>query len=338
VTTRSDLKNFIIAKRKTAALAICAVAAVISLGLATTSQAQDYPNRVIHVIIPFPAGGLNDNVMRVVQPYLQQKLGQTIVIDNRPGASGMIGSEAVARAAPDGYTLLVVASSHTVVPATRTTMPYKADTSFAAVGLMVRDPLLFVVPSSLPAKTLGEFVALAKAKPGKLNYATPGSSSQSHFVTELFDMKAGIKMTEVPYRGGAPAALSLISGETQFGVLSAQLSEPQIKAGKLRALASGGKTRSPHFPDLPTLSEAGFPGMEALQWVGMLAPAGTPKPVIARLNGALHDALTNPEVVKKLDATGMTAAITTPEEFQALLTAEVKQWHEVGEKAGIKKH
>lgn len=338
VTARSNAKNFITSNRIANAFAVYAAVAAITLGLVAPSQAQDYPNRVIHVVIPFPAGGLNDNVMRVVQPYLQQKLGQTIVIDNRPGASGMIGSEAVARATPDGYTLLVVASSHTVVPATRNSMPYDADTSFAAVGLMVRDPLLFVVPSSLPVKTLAEFVALAKAQPGKLNYATPGSSSQSHFVTELFDMKAGIKMTEVPYRGGAPAALSLISGETQFGVLSTQLSVPQIKAGKLRAIASGGKARSAHFPDLPTLAESGFPGMEALQWVGMLAPAGTPKPVIARLNGALHDALTNPEVVKKLDATGMTADVTTPEEFQALLAAEVKQWREVGQEAGIKKN
>lgn len=322
----------------TIVVAFAASVIAMTLGHATPSQAQDYPNRVIHVIIPFPAGGLNDNVMRVVQPYLQQKLGQTIVIDNRPGASGMIGSEAVARATPDGYTLLVVASSHTVVPATRNTMPYDADKSFAAVGLMVRDPLLFVVPSSLPVKTLKDFVALAKSKPGKLNYATPGSSSQSHFVTELFDMKAGIKMTEVPYRGGAPAALSLIAGETQFGVLSTQLSVPQIKAGKLRALASGGKTRGAHFPDLPTLAEAGYPGMEALQWVGMLAPAGTPKPVIDRLNGALHDALTDPEIVKKLDATGMTAAATTPAEFQALLATEVAQWREVGKEAGIKKN
>jgi tripartite-type tricarboxylate transporter receptor subunit TctC len=312
--------------------------AALGFAVAPQARADNFPSRAIHIVVPFPPGGLNDNVARIVQPYLQEKLGQTIVIDNRPGASGMIGSEAVAKATPDGYTLLVVASSHTVIPATKTTMAYEADKSFAAIGLMVRDPLLFVVPATVPANTLGAFVALAKSQPGKLNYATPGSSSQSHFVTELFDMKAGIKMTEVPYRGGAPAALSLIKGETQFAVLSTQLSVPQIEAGKIRAIASGGKTRSSRFPDLPTLGEAGYPGMEALQWVGMLAPAGTPKDVVGKLSKALNETLTIPDVVKKLGATGMTAAPTTPNEFQALLTSEVKQWRDVGQKAGIKAH
>lgn len=319
-------------------MAAALAAAVLSLPTAPAARADEFPSRVIHVVVPFPPGGLNDNVARIVQPYLQDKLGQTLIIDNRTGASGMIGSEAVAKAAPDGYTLLVVASSHTVIPATEKTMRYEADKSFAAIGLMIRDPLLFVVADEVPAKTLGEFVALAKKDPGKLNYATPGSSSQSHFVTELFDMKAGIKMTEVPYRGGAPAALSLIKGETQFAVLSTQLSAPQIKAGKIRAIASGGKTRSGHFPDLPTLSEAGYPGMEALQWVGMLAPAGTPAAIVAKLNKALNETLAMPEVERKLGATGMTAAQSTPEEFQALLTSEVQQWREVGKAAGIATH
>jgi tripartite-type tricarboxylate transporter receptor subunit TctC len=327
--------NFVATRR---AFGAVLVAATLYFAIAPRAQADDFPNRVIHVVVPFPPGGLNDNVARIVQPYLQDKLGQTIVIDNRSGASGMIGSEAVAKAAPDGHTLLVVASSHTVIPATEKDMRYEADKSFAAIGLMIRDPLLFVVPDGLPAKTLGEFVALARREPGKLNYATPGSSSQSHFVTELFDMKAGIKMTEVPYRGGAPAALSLIKGETQFAVLSTQLSVPQIKAGKIRAIASGGKTRSSHFPDLQTLSEAGFPGMEALQWVGMLAPAGTPANIVAKLNKALNETLAMPEVEKKLGATGMTAAQSTPQEFQALLASEVKQWREVGQAAGIKAH
>lgn len=326
VTTKSTWRGF--------AFCSAVLAAMFSVPVAT--HADQYPTRPIHIIVPFPPGGLNDNVARIVQPYLQTKLGQTVVVENRSGASGMIGSDFVAKAAPDGYTLLVVASSHTVTPATKITMPYEADRSFAAVGLMVRDPLLFVVGSAVPAKTLSEFVALAKAQPGKLTYATPGSASQSHFITELFGMQAGIKMLEVPYRGGAPVVLSLISGETQFAVLSAQLSGPQIKAGKLRALASGGKTRGGQTPDLPTLGEAGFPGMEALQWVGMLAPAGTPKSILTKLNMALRETLNTPEVEAKLAATGVTAAASSPEEFQALLTAEVKQWREVGQKAGIK--
>jgi tripartite-type tricarboxylate transporter receptor subunit TctC len=319
-----------------ACLALCFAVLATILTTSTIAHADQYPTRSIHIVVPFPPGGLNDNVARIVQPYLQTKLEQTIIVENRSGASGMIGSDFVAKAPPDGYTLLVVASSHTVTPATKLQMPYEADRSFAAVGLMIRDPLLFVVASAVPAKTLSEFVTLAKSQPSKLTYATPGSASQSHFITELFSMRAGIKMLEVPYRGGAPAVLSLISGETQFAILSEQLSGPQIKAGKLRALASGGKMRSDTKSDLPTLGEAGFPGMEALQWVGMLAPAGTPKDIIARLNEALRETLSTPEVQVKLAATGVTAAVSSPEEFQALLTAEVNQWREVGQKAGIK--
>jgi tripartite-type tricarboxylate transporter receptor subunit TctC len=197
---------------------------------------------------------------------------------------------------------------------------------------------MFVAGSKVQAKTLKDFVALAKAHPGKLTYATPGTDSQSHFVTELFDSRAGITMVQVPYRGGAPSLLSLISGETDFGVLSTQLSGPQIKAGKLAPLASGGVTRSPHFPDVPTLAESGYPKLEALQWVGMLAPAKTPKDVIGKLNGALREILALPDVKARFDAQGMTAAASTPEEFQSLITAEIKQWKDVAAASGIKAH
>ena len=217
-------------------------------------------------------------------------------------------------------------------------MPFDTEHDLAAVSLLMRDPLMFVASSKVQAKTLKDFVALAKAQPGKLTYATPGTDSQSHFVTELFDSRAGIKMVQVPYRGGAPSLLSLISGETDFGVLSTQLSGPQIKAGKLIALASGGDTRSPHFPDVPTLAESGYPKFEALQWVGMLAPAKTPKDVIAKLNGALRDILAMPEVRARFDAQGITAAASTPSEFQSLISAEIKQWKDVAAASGIKAH
>jgi tripartite-type tricarboxylate transporter receptor subunit TctC len=309
-----------------------------ALAFSPSARADQYPSRLIRIIIPFPAGGLNDNVARIVQPSLQAKLGQTVIIENRPGASGIVGTEFVAKAAPDGYTLLMVASSHTVTPATNPKLPYDTEHDLAAVGLLVRDPLLFVVGDKVPAKTLKDFVALGKSEPGKLTYATPGTDSQSHFVTELFSLRAGIKMLEVPYRGGAPAVLSLISGETQMGVLSTQLSAPQIKAGKLRALASGGDTRSSQFPDLPTLKESGYPDVEALQWVGMLAPGNTPKDVIARVNAALRETLASPDVVSKLALQGVTAASTTPEEFQAMIASEIKEWREVGQEAGIKAH
>jgi tripartite-type tricarboxylate transporter receptor subunit TctC len=304
--------------------------------LVSTVHAQTYPSRPIHVVVPFPPGGLNDTVMRIVQPYLQQKLGQPIVIDNKPGASGMIGTEQVAKAAPDGYTLLVVASSHTVVPATHAQMPFDTEHDLAAVSLLIRDPLMFVGSAKLGAKSLADFVAMAKAKPGKLNYATPGNDSQAHFVTALFGERAGIDIVQVSYRGGAPAVLSLISGETDFGVLSTQLSDPQIKAGNLVALASGGSERSAQFPDVPTLAEAGYPKLEALQWVGMLAPAKTPADVVAKMNATLREVLDMPDVKQKFAAQGVTPAPTSPDEFQNLISHEIAQWKEVAKAANIK--
>lgn len=322
--------------RLAAAAAAGLMAAFIAIPQA--ARAETYPSRTIRIIVPFPPGGLNDNVARIIQPYLSQKLGQSVVVENKSGASGIIGTDAVAKAAPDGYTLAVVASSHTVTPATNASMPFDTEHDLTAVSLLMRDPLLFVAGSKVKAKTLKDFVALAKAQPGKLTYATPGTDSQSHFVTELFDSRAGIKMVQVPYRGGAPSLLSLISGETDFGVLSTQLSGPQIKAGKIRALASGGAARSPPFPDVPTLAESGYPGLVALQWVGMLAPAKTPKDVIAKLNGALREVLAMPEVKARFDAQGITATSSTPEEFETLISSEIKQWKAVAAASGIKAH
>jgi tripartite-type tricarboxylate transporter receptor subunit TctC len=328
VTINPALRNFITGA---IALAACGFAA-------TLADAQSFPSRPVRIVVPFPAGGLNDNVARIVQPYLQEKLGQPVIVENRPGASGIVGTEYVAKSPPDGHTLLVVASSHTVIPATNSKLPYDPEHDLAAVSLLARDPMLFVVGNAVQAKTLKDFVALAKAQPGKLTYATPGTDSQSHFVTELFSLKAGIKMLEVPYRGGAPSVLSLISGETQFAVLSTQLSAPQIKAGKMRALAWGGEERNPQFPDVPTLKESGFPDVKAQQWVGMLAPAKTPPDVIARLNSVLRETLTKPEVAAKLEKQGVTATATTPEVFDRMIVSEIKDWRDVGRQAGIAQH
>jgi len=302
------------------------------------ASAQDWPTKTVRIIVPFGAGATPDTIARMIAEKLQQKLGRNFVVENKPGASGMIGTEQVVRAPADGYTLLVVASSHTVAPATNAHMKFDTEHDLAAVSLLMRDPLLFVAGEKVPAKTLKDFVALAKKDPGKLTYATPGTDSQSHFVTELFDEHAGIKMLEVPYRGGAPAVLSLISGQTDFGVMSTQLSAPQIKAGKLRPLASGGKERLAQFPDVPTLAEAGYPNLEALQWVGLLAPAKTPKDIVAKLNATLRDVLAMPEVKAKFEAQGITPASSTPDEFQALIVHEIKQWKEVAKTAGIKQH
>jgi tripartite-type tricarboxylate transporter receptor subunit TctC len=316
-------------------LHIVVIVSTVIASLASANAATSYPNRIIRIIVPFPAGGLNDNVARIIQPSLQEALGQTIIVENRGGASGIIGTDFVAKSAPDGHTLLIVASSHTVSPVINAKLPYDTERDFAPISILVKDPFLFVVSNSVPAKTLPEFIAFAKSQPDKINYATPGTASQSRLVTELLSQRAGIKMLEVPYRGGAPAVLALVSGEVQFAVLSTQLSAPQVQGGKIRAIASGGRTREANFPDIPTLGESGFPGMEALQWVGMLAPAGTPNETILRINLALQRILNNPDVIIKLANQGVSAAVSSPAEFQTLISTEIREWQEVAQRATL---
>jgi putative tricarboxylic transport membrane protein len=313
--------------------ALCAV--VVALA-ATSVLAQTYPTHPIRLIVPFPPGGLNDTTARLIQPHLEQALGQPVIIDNRPAASGIVGTEAVAKAPPDGHMLLMVASSHTVVPATNAKLPYDAERDFAPIAMVGKNPFLFVINASLQAKTLAEFVALAKASPGKLNYATPGAASQSQLITELFDRQAGISMQHIPYKGGAPAIMATVSGETQFAVISPLASLPHIKSGALRAIAAGSLTRDPQFPDLPTVAESGYPGFEAIQWVGLLTTAGTPPAVVARLNAEVNRAIRDPDIVAKLALQGISPAGGTPEEFSALISKEIRNWTEIAKAANIK--
>lgn len=312
-----------------------AITAALLAGHALPAGAQTFPNRTIRLIVPFPPGGLNDTAARLLQPALEKALGQTVIIDNRPAASGIVGTDAVAKAEPDGHTLLMVASSHTVVPATNSKLPYDAERDFAPVIMVGRNPLLFVVNAKVGAKTLPEFVALAKAAPGKLNYATPGAASQSHLVTELFSQRAGIAMQHVPYRGGAPAITAMVAGDTQFTVISPLASMPQIEAGTLRALAAGSLKRDPQLPDLPTVAESGFPAFEAIQWVGLLTTAGTPKAIVDRLNAEVNRALGDPDLVRKLALQGIAPAGGTPEDFHKTIAAEIRNWTEVARAAKI---
>jgi tripartite-type tricarboxylate transporter receptor subunit TctC len=307
-----------------------------ALCAATSAAAQTYPNRPIRLIVPFPPGGLNDTTARLLQPHLEKALGQPVVVDNRPAASGIVGTDAVAKAPPDGHTLLMVASSHTVVPATNSKLPYDAERDFAPIAMIGKNPLLFVINAKVEAKTLPEFVALAKANPGKLNYATPGAASQSHLVTELFDQKAGITMQHVPYRGGAPAILSVVQGETQFVVISPLASLPHIQSGALRAIAAGSLTRDPQFPDLPTVAEAGYPDVEAIQWVGLLTTAGTAKDIVERLNAEVNRALRDPDMIAKLALQGVSPAGGAPADFQKVIANEIGRWTDIARSANIK--
>jgi tripartite-type tricarboxylate transporter receptor subunit TctC len=259
-----------------------------------------------------------------------------VIVENRPAASGIVGTEAVAKAPPDGYMLLMVASSHTVIPATNPKLPYDAEHDFAPIAIVGKNPLLFVINAKLPAKTLGEFVALAKASPGKLNYATPGAASQSQLVTELFDQRAGISMQHIPYKGGAPAMMATVAGETQFAVISPLVSMPHIQSGTLRAVAAGSLARDAQFPDLPTVAESGYPGFEAIQWVGLLTTAGTPRPIVERLNAEVNRAIRDPDLVAKLALQGISPAGGTPEDFQKLISTEIHNWTGVAKAANIK--
>jgi tripartite-type tricarboxylate transporter receptor subunit TctC len=309
--------------------------ALVTLG-ATGAHAEAYPDRPVRLIVPFAAGGLNDVVARLIAPYLERSLGQPFIVDNRPAASGIVGTDATAKAAPDGHTLLMVASSFTVVPATHPKLPYDSERDLAPIGMVAKNPLLFVVNPKVPATSLAEFVVLAKANPGKLNYSSPGAATQTHLVVELFSQKAQIKLQHIPYRGGALAVTSVVAGETQFTVISTLASLPQIQAGALRAIASGSLSRDPQLPDLPTVVEQGFPGLEAIQWIGLLTTAGTPKHIVERINAELNRALRDPDLIAKFAQQGLTPAGGTPAEFQRTIATDLKNWAETARAANIR--
>ena len=311
------------------------LAALLAVLPVAPACAETYPSRPVRLIVPFAAGGLNDVVARLIAPHLERSLGQPFIVDNRPAASGIVGTDATAKAAPDGYTLLMVASSFTVVPATNPKLPYDAERDLAPIGMVAKNPLLFLVNPKVPANSLAEFVALAKANPGKFNYASPGAATQTHLVVELFSQKAGIKLQHIPYRGGSPAMTAMVAGDTQFTAISTLLSLPQIEAGALRALATGSLTREAQFPDLPTVAEQGYPGFEAIQWIGLLTTAGTPKEIIERINGELNRALRDADLIAKFAQQGLAPAGGTPAGFQRTIATDIRNWTETARAANI---
>lgn len=313
------------------------LAALTLLPAPATAQApQPWPTQTVRLIVPFPAGGSNDVMARLIAPHLEKALGQTVIVDNRPAAAGQVGTEAVARATPDGHTLLLVASSHTVQPALNPKLPYNTEKDFAPVVLVSTNAMFFFVHPSVPANTLAEFVALAKKEPGKYNYASPGVGSQTQLTIELLMRRTGIKLQHVPYRGGAPATQAMLGGETHFTMLAPNIIFPHIEAGKIRAIANGDRKRHPRLPDLSTTAEQGFKGLDAIQWVGVLTTAGTPKPVIDRLNKELNRIIQLPDVVAVLAKQGVSPNGGTPDAFQALIAREIGQWRDIAREANIK--
>jgi tripartite-type tricarboxylate transporter receptor subunit TctC len=314
---------------------LCGLLAALVL-LPLSVHAQTYPSRTIRVVVPYPAGGLNDIIARLLQPHLERALGQTVIVDSRPGASGIVGTEAVAKAAPDGHTLLLAGSSFSVTPAVFTRLSFDSERDLAPITVVAKNPLLFLAHAKLEAKNLREFVALAKASPGKLNYSTPGAASQAHLVVELFNRTAGITLHHIPYRGGSPAVLSTVTGETHLTVVSPITSMAHVQSGAVRPIAVGSLQRDPQMPDVPTVVESGYPGFEALQWVGLFAPAGTGKEVVDRLHAEVTKALQDPDLVAKLKAQGTSPGGGAPAEFRTLIATEIKNWVEVAKAANIK--
>jgi len=284
---------------------------------------QAYPSKPIRLIVPFAAGGGNDNVARLVGKRLSDSLGQQLVIDNRPGAGGVLGAELAAKAAPDGYTLFLGGvASHAVNPNLNDRLPYDPIRDFAPVVLLASAPLVLVVHPSVPADSVKAFVALARSKPGQLNYASNGNGSSSHLAAAMFDSMTGVDMVHVPYKGLSPALADLLSGRVQVMFSSVVAILPHIKAEKLRGLAVTGSRRLPSMPNLPTIAESGLPGYEASSWYGVLAPAGTPREIVARLNSELVKVLDQPEVRGSLLAEGAEPIGGTPEQFAAHIRSE----------------
>jgi tripartite-type tricarboxylate transporter receptor subunit TctC len=302
---------------------------------ASVASAQGYPTQPVRIIIPQSPGGLNDVAARLIQPHLERAFKQPVLVENRTGGAGIVGTDAVAKAAPDGHTLLVVAGSLTALPATNPKLPYDTERDLAAVALILKYPFLFMVNSEVPAKTLPEFIALAKQSPGKYNYSTTGPASLNHLITERLSMLSGMKLQHVPYRGGQPAILALAKNEVQLLVLSGTIAMPHLQAGTVRAIASGGLARDKQFADVPTVAEQGFPGFEAVSWIGMMAPAATPRPIIERLNAEVNRALHDPETVDKFAKQGIDVAPGTPEDFQRMIATEIHNWTEVARQANI---
>jgi tripartite-type tricarboxylate transporter receptor subunit TctC len=304
--------------------------------VATGSLAEDYPSRPIRIIVPFPPGGGVDTIARILQPSLQASLGQPVVVDNRPGAASIIGTEAAAKSAADGYTLLLALNPHVVNASIYKSIPYHPMRDFAPISLVAVVPNILVVHPEVKAGTVQELVALAQAQPGRLNFASAGVGSPFHLAGELFNVMAGTKIVHVPYKGGPQATTDLLSGRVQvmFGNLFNVL--PHLKSGRLRPLAVTSSRRLDVMSDLPTIAEAGVPGYEFVSWFGFLAPRGTPADTVQRLHGEIRKALDSPEVRAKITQQGAEIIGSDPQEFSAFLAKEMAKWPRVVKEAGLK--
>ncbi|MFC5478199.1 Bug family tripartite tricarboxylate transporter substrate binding protein [Massilia suwonensis] len=312
-------------KRRTLALAMLATGALALAPLA--AQAQAFPSKGLTMIVPFSPGGTTDILARVVGGFMAKDLGQPVIIDNRPGAGGNIGAQMVARAAPDGYTILMgTVGTHAINQSLYKKMPFDPIKDFAPVSRVALVPNLLVANPSQPFKTVKELIAYAKANPGKVTFASSGSGTSIHLSGEMFQQMAGVEMQHIPYKGSAPALTDLLGGQTAIMFDNMPSVIGHVRAGKLRPIAVTTPTRSPALPDVPTIAESGVPGYSATSWFGILAPAGTPAPVIAKLNASILKALADPEVKKKLAEQGAEPHGEKPEQFAEFIRSETAKW------------
>ena len=317
-------------------LAGLALSIAIFAGASSVVFAQSYPSKPIRFIVPYPPGGLTDVVARTIAQKLTESWGQPVVIDNRGGAGGVIGTEMAAKAIPDGYTILMAGLPFAVSACVYSKLPYDPIKDFAPVTLVASTPLVLVVHPSLPAKSVKELIALAKSKPGQLNYASSGNGTGTHLSGELLKTMADIKMVHSPYKGGAPGVTALLGGEVQLMFTGLSSAMPHVKAGKLRALGVTTAKRSAAEPDLPTLAEAGLPGFEVDQWLGVLAPAKTPREIVTKFNVEIAKILHMPEVKSRYQKQGIDAVGSSPEQFASYVKAEIAKWAQVVKDSGTR--
>ena len=313
------------------------VAALIGLlAFAAAAQAQTYPARAVRLVVPFAAGGSTDIIGRTVGQRLSEAWGQPVVVDNRPGGSTVIGTDAVAKSAPDGHTLLITPAPFTIVPSLIAKLPYDPARDFEPITLINTTPLVVVVHPGVPAKSLKELITLAKRKSGALNYGSSGSGGSNHLAGELFNAMAGVKMVHIPYKGNAPALTDLVGGHVDVVFNGLTSAMPLIKSGKLRPLAVTSIQRAGALPDMPTLDELGLKGFQAVAWNGLTAPARTPKDIVARINADVLKIVRSPELVERLKAEGSDPVGNSPAEYAAFLRDEIAKWNKVIKFANIK--
>jgi len=310
----------------------CALAILIFAGPAA---AQNYPVKPVRMVVPFPPGGNTDIIARVFAPKMAENLGQQIVVENRGGAGSVIGTDVVAKAAPDGYTILMVSAAHTINPAMIKKLPYDSVKDFTPLALIADVPTAFVLHPAFPAKTVKEFIAIARARPGEINYSTSGSGTVGHLAAELLSSMARIKIVHVPYKGAGPSMIDLVAGQVQMQLSSMPAAIQYVRTGRLRLIAQTGKTRSAAAPDTPTMEEAGVPGFVVSSGFGMFAPANTPRAIVERIHAALVKALNDAPVKDNLGKQGAEVVASTPDEYDQFNRAEIAKWIKVVAQAGI---